>query len=109
MRELRSVTNLAPNEGIKRESSEMSTYVSSLQGLRQRTLTLIWGAQRKIRKLCGGQETRTHTSDHESHHQSCQRHNGMRDWSPGERNHEWLASTQLPSTSNSIDFDSIGQ
>ena len=42
-------TNLAPNVGLERESSEMRTYTSRWQVSRQRTLTPKRRIQRKIR------------------------------------------------------------
>ena len=72
--------------------------------LRQRTLTPKRGYRGRLDELSGGAEAKMCTSDHENHHQSCQKHNGMRDRSPGEEKHALLATTQVPSISNNIDF-----
>ena len=92
------------NVGLKKKSSETNKYMISWPGSRGRTLALKRGIQRKTRWTVWRHEIEDITSDHGNHNQGCWRHNSTWDQSSGEGMHGWLATTQLPSTSNSTDF-----
>ena len=109
VRELRSVTNLHPVRDSK-ENQVRWAYMW-MAGKDQDEGPRLWrgGYRGRLDEPCGGAELKTHTSDHESHYWGCCRHNGMQDHLTGEGKHWWLATTQLSSINNSIDFDSVVQ